>query len=50
MSKDPRKHSDGGITLVSWNVRGMNSTLKRGKVYAHLRTLKADMFPPGNTY
>ena len=37
------KHSEGGITLVSWNVRGINSPLKRRKVYAHLRTLKADI-------
>lgn len=43
MLVDSRKHSNSGINLVSWNVRGMNSPLKRGKVYAHLRALKTDI-------
>uniref|UniRef100_A0A8C9XSY8 exodeoxyribonuclease III n=1 Tax=Sander lucioperca TaxID=283035 RepID=A0A8C9XSY8_SANLU len=43
MLRGPSKHSEGGVNLVSWNVRGMNSPLKRGKVYAHIRTLKADI-------
>lgn len=33
----------GAIRLVIWNVRGMNSPVKRGKVYAHLKSLKADI-------
>ena len=41
MSRESSKHSD--VTLVSWNVKGMNTPLKRGKVYVHLRTLKADI-------
>ncbi len=41
-SKD---HSDrlGNIRLVSWNVRGINSPVKRGKVLLHLKSLKADI-------
>lgn len=31
------------ITLVSWNVRGLGHTIKRGKVFAHLKYLKADI-------
>lgn len=41
MSGESSKHSD--INIVSWNVRGINTPLKRGKVYAHLRTLKAEI-------
>ncbi len=39
-SKD---HSDrlGNIRLISWNVRGINSPVKRGKVLLHLKSLKA---------
>uniref|UniRef100_A0A3B1J7U7 Reverse transcriptase domain-containing protein n=1 Tax=Astyanax mexicanus TaxID=7994 RepID=A0A3B1J7U7_ASTMX len=31
------------ITLASWNVRGINHPLKRGKVFGHLKRLKADI-------
>ncbi len=35
----------GGSTLnlLSWNVRGLNSPVKRGKVYAHLKKLGAEI-------
>ncbi len=41
-SKD---HSDrlGNIRLISWNVREINSPVKRGKVLLHLKSLKADI-------
>lgn len=29
--------------IVSWNVRGLNHPVKRGKVLAHLKSLKADI-------
>lgn len=31
------------ITLVSWNVWGLGHTIKRGKVFAHFKSLKADI-------
>lgn len=31
------------ITFVSWNVRGMGHPIKRGKVFAHLKSLSADI-------
>uniref|UniRef100_A0A8D0AHU0 exodeoxyribonuclease III n=1 Tax=Sander lucioperca TaxID=283035 RepID=A0A8D0AHU0_SANLU len=36
--------SMGDITrIVSWNVRGLNHPVKRGKILAHLKSLKADI-------
>lgn len=32
----------GGITFVSWNVRGLGHVLKRAKVFSHLKSLSAD--------
>lgn len=32
-----------GLTLASWNVRGLNSPIKRGKVFAHLKSLSPDI-------
>uniref|UniRef100_A0AAR2LAI9 Reverse transcriptase domain-containing protein n=2 Tax=Pygocentrus nattereri TaxID=42514 RepID=A0AAR2LAI9_PYGNA len=32
-----------GITLASWNVRGMGHPIKRGRVFSHLKMLKADI-------
>ena len=29
--------------IVSWNVRGLNLPVKRGKILAHLKSLKADV-------
>ena len=40
---DPDRRNIGAVRLVSWNVRGMNSPVKRGKVFAHLKSLKADI-------
>lgn len=31
------------ISLVSWNVRGLGHAVKRGKIFAHLKSLKADI-------
>ena len=42
MLTDSHGHSNDDIKIISWNVRGINSPLKRGKVCAHLRALKAD--------
>lgn len=33
----------GKLNLISWNVRGLNSPVKRGKVYAHLKKLGAEI-------
>uniref|UniRef100_A0A8C9X622 exodeoxyribonuclease III n=1 Tax=Sander lucioperca TaxID=283035 RepID=A0A8C9X622_SANLU len=34
----------GDVTkIVSWNVRGLNHPVKRGKIMAHLKSLKADV-------
>lgn len=36
--------NDGGtLTMLSWNVRGINSPIKRGKVYAHLKKIGAEI-------
>lgn len=37
-------HSNGEIRLISWNVRGMNSPVKRGKVFTHLKSLCGDIY------
>lgn len=31
------------LRLVSWNVKGMNNSVKAGKVLLHLQHLKADI-------
>lgn len=33
----------GTLTMLSWNVRGINSPIKRGKVYAHLKKIGAEI-------
>lgn len=33
----------GSLTLVSWNVRGLRTALKRGKVFSHLKSLAGDI-------
>lgn len=35
------KHT--GVTMVSWNVRGLGHHLKRAKVFAHLKSLSSDL-------
>ena len=32
-----------GVTMASWNVRGMGHPIKRGRVFSHLKSLKADI-------
>lgn len=32
-----------GVTLASWNVRGLNNPIKRGKIFAHLKSLAPDL-------
>lgn len=43
MLNDPNKCNNGDTKIISWNVRGINTPIKRGKIYAHLRALKADI-------
>lgn len=31
-----------GLTLASWNVRGLNNPIKRGKAFAHLKSPSTD--------
>lgn len=33
----------GNLTLLSWNVRGLRTNLKRGKVFSHLKSLSGDI-------
>lgn len=33
-----------GCRFVSWNVRGVNGAIKRGKVISHMRQLKGDIY------
>lgn len=33
----------GDITLASWNVRGLNSQVKRAKVFSYLCSILADI-------
>lgn len=40
----------GEIIFSSWNVKGINEPVKRGKVLAHLKSLNAGLyFFAGNT-
>lgn len=32
-----------GLTFTSWNVKGLNEPIKRGKVLAHLKALSSDI-------
>ena len=38
-------HGDGrgGLTFTTWNVKGVNDPVKRGKVLAHLKSLSSDI-------
>ena len=38
----PRLNYDK-ITLTSWNVKGLGNNIKYGKVFSHLKSLKADI-------
>lgn len=31
------------VNVITWNVKGMNNVIKRGKIFAHLRQLNADV-------
>lgn len=33
----------GNLKLISWNVKGLGSFIKRGKVFKHLKSLSADI-------
>ncbi len=37
------KNEEMNINFVSWNVQGMGHPIKRGKVFAHLKSLSADI-------
>lgn len=38
-----KNNSGSGITLVSWNVRGLGLATKRAKILSHLKSLSADV-------
>lgn len=31
------------VRLLSWNIKGMGSPIKRSRIFAHLKRLKADL-------
>lgn len=37
------KKRGGQLTVVTWNVRGLNHPVKRGKVLVHLKALSSDI-------
>ncbi|CAI5689795.1 unnamed protein product [Oreochromis niloticus] len=37
------KAEGGNLQLISWNVKGLGSSIKRGKVFKHLKSLSADI-------
>ena len=39
----PHQLSNAATTFVIWNVKGLNHPVKRNKVFAHLKKLKADI-------
>lgn len=44
VANDPLTPPHGGsLTLLSWNVRGLRTNLKRGKVFSHLKSLSGDI-------
>lgn len=43
LSNGVNTRGGGTLKLLSWNVRGINSPVKRGKVYAHLKKLGAEI-------
>lgn len=44
MSKnDTHSSAMNNLSLVSWNVKGLGHVVKRGSVFAHLKSLKADI-------
>lgn len=43
MAHNRTSSQSGGITLASWNVRGLNSQVKRAKVFSYLRSISADI-------
>ncbi len=38
-----RNNPVGALTFATWNANGMGSQVKRGKVFAHLKSLSADI-------
>lgn len=41
--QDDAQKKIGGITFCSWNIRGANEPIKRGKILAQLKSLNADI-------
>lgn len=37
------RNSGAGLRLVSWNVKGMNGPVKRGRIFSHLKHLKTEV-------
>lgn len=37
------KAEGGNLLLISWNVKGLGSSIKREKVFKHLKSLSADI-------
>lgn len=40
---DKSRNGNRGLTLTSWNIRGVNNPVKSGKVLAHLKSLNSDI-------
>ena len=42
---DSLKATSGGsaVKFISWNVKGLNGPVKRGRIFSHLKNLKTDI-------
>lgn len=40
---DQARGGKRGLIFTSWNIRGVNNPVKRGKVLAHLKSLNSDI-------
>ena len=41
--RNRRNNPDCAVRMLSWNVKGLNSPVKRCRVFNHIKTLKADI-------
>lgn len=49
-SCSPVSPQGSSLTLLSWNVRGLRTNLKRGKVFSHLKSLHGDIISLQETH
>lgn len=49
---DSSKATSGGsaVKFISWNVKGLNGPVKRGRIFSHLKNLKTDIAFLQNSY